>query len=191
MCSQTPKLVLLGFFRVVCLVWLPLFGCKSLTLGRLSMYSATQWQPPVSALSRGATSPFLCTPVSVLNHWAAPPDSCHLEKQKSKNWSKESEVTLLLLATQNLRPTKVLPPLSRHRGSSGINSFPLFWPSHYDFMFSVTAVRPQSCHGYLCSTKTRLGPDLSHPSASLLPPAHWRQSWLVTKTKAIKQVHSI
>lgn len=141
--------------------------------------------PPVSVLNH-----WVAPPVSVLNFWAAPPDSCHLEKQKSKNWSKESEVTLLFLP-QNLRPTEVLPPLSRYRGSSSINSFPLFWPSHNDFRFSVSGVRPQSCHGYLGSTKTRLGPDLSHPSASLLPPAHWRQSWLVTKTKAIKQVHSI
>lgn len=148
-----------------------------------SLYSTIEWHPSFCTQSLSST------PVSVLNHWAAPPDSCHLEKQKSKNWSKESEVILLFFATQILRPAEVLPPLSRRRGSSGINSFPLFWPSHYDF--SVTAVRPQSCHGYLCSTKTRLEPDLSHPSASLLPLAHWRQGWLVPKTKAIKQVHSI
>lgn len=162
-----------------------------------SLYATIEWHPPVSALSHWVAPPvsvhnhWVAPPVSVRNHGAAPPVSCHLEKQKSKNWSKESEVTFLFFATQNLRPTEVLPPLSRHRGSSSINSFPLFWPSHYDFGFSVSAVRPQSCYGYLCSTKTRLGPDLSHPSASLLPPAHWRQSWLVTKTKAIKQVHSI
>lgn len=177
-----PKLVLLGFFRVViCLVWLALFGCTDLTSNQIRMYSTIEWQPPS-----------FCTP-----QLSRTPNLLYFFKFSHVIWkngslkhgSKKSEATLFFV-TQIVRTAEVLLPPGSQRRSSSINSLSLFWPSHYDFRFSFTKVMLQSVMVICVLLRSSCGQTLLIPQPFSCPPAHSRQGLFFINTKAIEQVGS-